>query len=153
MIQRLHNFSVFCAIVLGVLCIGSLVWSAIDSRSHTIPTLKVLFRELPFLGYSVVLTLFVLPPDKMNSNRAAGLVGILIALFGMAFVFRFFRYSVKHEARQRIEMLTVHQEISQTITKAMDDIQLQAMNKAETESFLKATKPKRASRYERPPVI
>lgn len=147
MIQRLQYFSIVCAIILFSGCLGSFIGSVTQSRGCRVPTWRVVLGELPLLIYIFLFVGFLMPPKLPDLQIL--IIGCSAATLLVAFLIRVFNYSTRHEARERAELLAAHQEAARTIEEA----KVRVMSLVEKERFLEATKPKRVSRYERPPVI
>ena len=151
MLERFHNFSMVCAIVLAGIFWGSLIWSLRRTRDGSVPVHLMVLCELPAVMYIWAATAFLWPPEQKPSPYVGFTLGIYLTTGALA-LYRFFSYTRKNEYHHRRALL---EGVSQVI-EALDAAQLQVMSNLERAKYLKNTKPdptQRRSRYGREPII
>jgi hypothetical protein len=146
MLERLHYFSMACAVVLASGCLGSLIGSLQRSKGGRVPVHQVVLYELPLLVYIWSLSFFLMPSD---SRQYVLLMTAICIATGAAALYRLFSYTRKREIFERLDLLAGIQQAKQTL----DQIQLQVMSQAERAKYLRAQPTQRRSRYRRDPVI
>jgi anaerobic C4-dicarboxylate transporter len=143
MLERLHNFSMVCALILASGCVGSFVGSLTRSRDGSVPVYQVVICELPIVAYIWALASFLTPPD---TRSIYSLLSILISTGSIA-LFRFFIYSNKYELHQR------DTERSKQVVKGGTWVGTTQVRILTRDELARVQKQNRVSRYRRNPVI
>ena len=146
MLERFHNFSMACALILASGCLGSLVGSLQRSKEGRVPVYQVVLHELPILAYLWILAGFLADP---NHQPHLYLAMVVYLSTGAVALYRFFSYTRK---RENFEVRSLSDGIQQTMREV---VHLQVMSQMEQEKYFgtQTTQTNRRSRYSREPVI
>lgn len=150
MLERFHNFSMACALVLASGCLGAFVRSIQRSRGGRVPVHRVVLGELPLLVYIWGLALSLMISDLPGKVQLMTTTSIIVGGWGL---WRILSYTRKREIFER---LTILEELRQA-TQAIAQAQLQVMSNMERAKYLRVQPEppatQRPSRYKRSPVI
>lgn len=142
-------FLIGSTISLGSILLGMFGASILMHRNGDVPTGRVVAQEVPLLLYLWAMTFFMMV-RPLEKHWVLGWAVFCLAS-GAAYLNRIFKYSVKREARHRIEMLSGLQQVSRELERS----HLQIMSQVERAKYLNARQEShpRRSRYKRDPVI